>query len=137
MKQVYIFTDGACFGNPGAGGWGAILKYGDAVKELCGSDPNTTNNRMELTGVIQSLYALHEPCNVVLTTDSKYVVDGITKGWAAAWKSNGWRKADRKPAKMPTFGTNYYHCYVFTMSDSCGSKDMQGMWKTRGATSWQ
>ena len=99
MKQVYIFTDGACSGNPGAGGWGAILKYGDAVKELCGSDPNTTNNRMELTGVIQSLYALHEPCNVVLTTDSKYVVDGITKGWAAAWKSNGWRKADRKPAK--------------------------------------
>lgn len=98
MKTVYIYTDGACSGNPGAGGWGAILKYGDAYKELSGAEKLTTNNRMELTAVIMGLKALKFPCEVVLTTDSKYVVDGIEKGWARSWQRNGWIKSDKKPA---------------------------------------
>ena len=98
MKEVKIFTDGACSGNPGPGGWGAILKYGNKVKELCGGEENTTNNRMELTAAIKALEALKEPCIVTLTTDSKYLADGITLGWAESWKKNGWKKADKKPA---------------------------------------
>ncbi len=98
MKTVYIYTDGACSGNPGAGGWGAVLKYGAAVKELSGSEEMTTNNKMELTAVIMGLKALKEPCEVILTTDSKYVVDGIEKGWARSWQRNGWIKSDKKPA---------------------------------------
>ena len=98
MKKVYIFTDGACSGNPGPGGWGAVLRYGKTEKELFGSEANTTNNRMELTACITALKALKEPCEVVLTTDSQYVVNGITKGWAESWKKNGWKKADKKPA---------------------------------------
>ena len=101
MKKVYIYTDGACSGNPGAGGWGAVLKYLGHVKELSGFDPATTNNRMELTAVISALEALKEPCEVVLTTDSKYVCDGIEKGWARSWRANGWRKSDKKPALNP------------------------------------
>jgi ribonuclease HI len=99
MRFVRIFTDGACKGNPGDGGWGAVLKYGSATKEISGFCPNTTNNRMELTAVIQALYALKEPCDVVLTTDSQYVVNSIEKGWVEKWKANGWRKPDRKPAQ--------------------------------------
>ena len=91
MKEVKIYTDGACRGNPGKGGWGAILVYGDKKKELCGGAPQTTNNRMELTAAIEALSALKEPCRVVLTSDSRYLVDGITKGWAASWKKNGWK----------------------------------------------
>ncbi len=98
MKTVYMYTDGACSGNPGPGGWGAILKYGNAQKELSGADKLTTNNKMELTAVIMALRALKEPCEVILTTDSKYVVDGIEKGWAKSWQRNGWKKADKKPA---------------------------------------
>ncbi len=98
MKEVKIFTDGACSGNPGPGGWGAILKYGNKVKELSGGEENTTNNRMELTAAIKALEALKEPCSVILTTDSKYLSDGIEKGWAESWKKNGWKKADKKPA---------------------------------------
>ena len=98
MKEVKIFTDGACSGNPGPGGWGAILKYGGKVKELSGGEKNTTNNRMELTAAIKALEALKEPCIVTLTTDSKYLADGIQKGWAESWKKNGWKKADKKPA---------------------------------------
>lgn len=98
MKRVEIFTDGACSGNPGPGGWGAILKYNGREKELSGGEENTTNNRMELTGVIKALSALKEPCQVVVTTDSKYVCDAINKNWVYSWKSNGWRKADKKPA---------------------------------------
>lgn len=98
MKKVEIFTDGACSGNPGPGGWGAILRFQGKTKELSGGEPHTTNNRMELSGVISALSALKEPCEVVLTTDSKYVVDAITKGWARGWKKNGWKKADKKPA---------------------------------------
>ncbi|MGN0444801.1 MAG: ribonuclease HI [Acutalibacteraceae bacterium] len=101
MKTVYIFTDGACSGNPGPGGWGAILRYGQIEKHLSGGEKMTTNNRMELTAVIRALGALKEKCHVVLTTDSKYVCDGINKGWAASWKKNGWRKSDKKPALNP------------------------------------
>ena len=88
-KQVELFTDGACSGNPGPGGWGAILRFGSHEKEISGGEKNTTNNRMELTAVIEGLLALKEPCNVTLTTDSKYVADGLSKGWAANWKKNG------------------------------------------------
>lgn len=98
LKYVEIFTDGACSGNPGPGGWGAILRYGDKEKELSGGEKETTNNRMELTAVIEALSALKEPCQVRLVTDSKYVADGITKGWAESWRKNNWRKADKKPA---------------------------------------
>ncbi len=101
MKKVYIFTDGACSGNPGAGGWGVVLKYGRNEKELSGSEPLTTNNRMELTAVIMALRALKEPCEVELTTDSKYVCDGVEKGWARSWRARGWKKADGKPALNP------------------------------------
>lgn len=97
-KQVDLFTDGACSGNPGPGGWGAILRCGKHEKELSGGEINTTNNRMELTGVIEGLAALKEPCEVRLVTDSKYVADGISKGWAESWQKNGWKKADKKPA---------------------------------------
>lgn len=101
MKDVEIFTDGACSGNPGPGGWGAILRYNGHEKELSGGEANTTNNRMELTAVIEALGCLKEPCKVTLTTDSKYVSDGIGKGWAESWQQNGWRKADKKPALNP------------------------------------
>ncbi len=100
-KYVELYTDGACSGNPGKGGWGAILRYGTHEKELSGGEENTTNNRMELTAVIMGLSALKEPCVVKLTTDSKYVSDGILKGWARSWQKNGWRKADKKPALNP------------------------------------
>lgn len=100
-KYVELYTDGACSGNPGKGGWGAILRYGTHEKELSGGEKNTTNNRMELTAVIMGLSALKEPCVVKLTTDSKYVSDGILKGWARSWQKNGWRKADKKPALNP------------------------------------
>lgn len=98
MKQVFVYTDGACSGNPGAGGWGAILRFGSAEKELSGGEANTTNNRMELTAVIEALSALKEPCQVTLTSDSKYVIDSITKGWVYGWKKKGWIKSDKKPA---------------------------------------
>lgn len=101
MKTVNIYTDGACSGNPGPGGWGAILKYGEYVKELSGGENPTTNNRMELSACIFALEALKEPCHVILTTDSRYVVDGITKGWAKSWKSNGWRRSNKEPALNP------------------------------------
>ncbi len=98
MKNVEIYTDGACSGNPGKGGWGAVLVYGAKEKEISGADADTTNNRMELTAVIEALNALKEPCNVTLTTDSKYVCDAVNKEWVYSWKKNGWKKADKKPA---------------------------------------
>lgn len=98
MKHVDIFTDGACSGNPGPGGWAAVLRFGAHEKELCGGEAQTTNNRMELTAVLQALLALKEPCEVTVTSDSKYVTDAISKGWAQSWKRNGWRKADKSPA---------------------------------------
>lgn len=101
MKRIELFTDGACSGNPGPGGWGAILRYNGREKELSGGEANTTNNRMELTAVIRGLEALKEPCRVTVTTDSRYVVDGIEKGWARSWRARGWVKADKKPALNP------------------------------------
>ena len=96
MKRVEIFTDGACKGNPGPGGWGALLRMGDNEKELSGGEPQTTNNRMELTAAIRALQALKAPCEVVLHSDSKYVLDGITK-WIVGWQRNGWKTAAKKP----------------------------------------
>ena len=104
MKEkdfVNIYTDGACSGNPGPGGWGAILRCKGVEKELSGGEECTTNNRMELTAVIEALKALKRSCKIEICTDSKYVVDGITKGWAQSWRANGWRKADKKPALNP------------------------------------
>ena len=101
MKFIELFTDGACSGNPGPGGWGAVLRYNGVEKELSGGEINTTNNRMELTAVIMGLSALKEPCEVRLVTDSKYVADGIMQGWAKSWRARGWRKADGKPALNP------------------------------------
>lgn len=98
MKKIKVFTDGACSGNPGPGGWGAILKYGSQEKELSGGEAQTTNNRMELTAVIMALSALKEPCEVELCSDSKYVIDSVQKGWVYGWKKNNWTKSDKKPA---------------------------------------
>ena len=101
MKKIEMFTDGACSGNPGPGGWGTILRFGTVEKELSGGESMTTNNRMELTAVIRGLEALKEPCQVTVTTDSRYVVDGIEKGWAKGWRARGWVKSDKKPALNP------------------------------------
>ena len=101
MKEVTIYTDGACSGNPGAGGWGTILDYQGKRKELSGGEAHTTNNRMELTAAIEALSLLKEPCIVELYSDSKYVIDGLEKGWAKGWKARGWVKSDKKPALNP------------------------------------
>ena len=100
-KKVNIYTDGSCSGNPGPGGWGAILVYNGNEKELSGGAGQTTNNRMELTAVIEALKALKFPCDVTLTTDSKYVADGISKGWARSWKAKGWKKGNGEKALNP------------------------------------
>lgn len=98
-RQIEVYTDGACSGNPGAGGWGAILRFGGHEKELSGGEPMTTNNRMELMAVIMALSALKEPCGVLLTTDSKYVVDSVEKGWVYGWQKKNWMRAPGEPAK--------------------------------------
>ena len=98
LKKIEMFTDGACSGNPGPGGYGVIIRYNNIEKELKGGAKNTTNNRMELTAVIEGLKALNKPCEVILQTDSKYVVDSITKGWVYNWKKNNWVKSDKKKA---------------------------------------
>ena len=98
MKKIDIFTDGACKGNPGPGGWGALLRMGRHEKELSGSEPQTTNNRMEMTAAIRALGALIEPCEVSLYTDSKYLIDGMTK-WIHGWKKKGWVNASKKPVR--------------------------------------
>ena len=98
MKTVTIYTDGACSGNPGPGGWGAILSFNGVEKELSGGEAQTTNNRMELTAVITALAALKEPCIVELYSDSKYVIDALQKGWVYGWQKKGWIKSDKKPA---------------------------------------
>ncbi len=100
-RQVYIFSDGACSGNPGPGGWGVILRCDGREKEMSGGEAHTTNNRMELTGVIKGLEALKYPCKVTIQTDSRYVVDGIEKGWAEGWRKRGWVKSDKQPALNP------------------------------------
>ena len=101
MKHVNIYTDGACRGNPGIGGWGAILVYNGHERELSGGETCTTNNRMELTAAIRALEVLKEPCAVTLTSDSRYLVDGVTRGWAASWRARGWIKGDKAPALNP------------------------------------
>jgi ribonuclease HI len=98
LRAVEVFTDGACKGNPGPGGWGALLRMGRHEKEMSGGDPATTNNRMELLAAIRGLNALTEPCAVTLYTDSRYVIDGITK-WVHGWQRNGWKNASRKPVR--------------------------------------
>lgn len=97
-KKVLMFTDGACRGNPGPGGWGVVLRYGDKEKEMHGGEPETTNNRMELMAAIAGLEALKQSCEVVLTTDSRYVMDGVTQ-WMANWKRRGWKTASKQPVK--------------------------------------
>ena len=101
LKKVDIFTDGACSGNPGPGGWGAILRYGNHELELSGGDKSTTNNRMELTAVIEVLKRLKEKCSVTIYTDSKYVADAFLQGWIWNWEKNGWKKSDKKPVLNP------------------------------------
>ena len=101
MKKVTIYTDGACRGNPGKGGWGAVLLYNGHVKEISGGSPSTTNNQMELTAAIEALGMLKEPCEVELYSDSKYLTDAINKGWVFSWKKKGWKKADKSPALNP------------------------------------
>ena len=106
MKKVEIYTDGACSGNPGPGGWGALLRYRSATgqvyeKELSGGDASTTNNRMELTAFIEALSLLKEPCDVRFCSDSQYVINGLEKGWARSWRARGWKKADKSPALNP------------------------------------
>lgn len=101
MKRVAVYTDGACSGNPGPGGFGAILEYGGLTKELSGGERKTTNNRMELMGVITALEALREPCEVTVTTDSQYVVNAMTKGWAEKWRKNGWMRNKTDAAQNP------------------------------------
>ena len=100
-KFVEIYTDGSCLKNPGPGGWGAVLIYNGIEKEMSGGERDTTNNRMELTAAIKSLEALKVPCKVKMTTDSKYLCDGMGKGWAVSWKKKGWRKSDNTPALNP------------------------------------
>ncbi|HAJ89717.1 MAG TPA: ribonuclease HI [Rhodospirillaceae bacterium] len=97
-QQVELYTDGACSGNPGPGGWGALLRYKGTEKELSGAEPETTNNRMELIAAIEGLKAINRPCPVTLYTDSKYVLQGVTE-WMSAWKTRGWKTADKKPVK--------------------------------------
>lgn len=98
MKSVEIFTDGACSGNPGPGGWGAILRYMDSEKEISGAEKETTNNRMELTAVIEAMKLLKEPCNVTVYSDSQYFCNAISLGWAKSWKSKGWKRGKNQPA---------------------------------------
>ncbi len=101
MKHVDVYTDGSCRKNPGPGGWGAILVYGTKELVLSGGEAETTNNRMELTSVIEALSRLKEPCEVTVTSDSKYVLDGLSKGWARSWQAKGWKKSDGSPALNP------------------------------------
>ena len=96
--EIEVYTDGACKGNPGVGGWGVLLKYGNRTRELCGGEAHTTNNRMELTAVIRALEALIEPCEVILHSDSRYVIDGMTK-WIHGWQKKGWISASKKPVR--------------------------------------
>ena len=136
MKTVTLYTDGACSGNPGPGGWGCILEYQGHEKELSGGEKNTTNNRMELTGVIMGLSALKEPCIVELYSDSKYVLDALQKGWVYSWKKRGWVKSDKKPALNSDLweqllGLIAQHDIII------GSRVMPKTRKITGATSWR
>lgn len=117
--KVEIYTDGACKGNPGAGGWGALLRFGSAEKELFGGELNTTNNRMELLAAIEALNALTRPCEVVLTTDSQYVKNGLNS-WMAGWKKNGWRTASKQPVKNKELWQ--------ALDEACGRHKIEWRW---------
>lgn len=107
MKSVYLYTDGACSGNPGPGGWCAVLRYGNRDKIISGGEKNTTNNRMELTAVIEGLRALKEKCKVICITDSKYVCDAVNKHWLDSWQKKSWKKSDGKPVLNPDLWTDF------------------------------
>ena len=136
MKTVEIYTDGACSGNPGPGGWGAVLRYQGAEKELSGGEAHTTNNRMELTGVIAALSALKEPCRVELWSDSKYVIDALEKGWAKGWQKKGWIKADKKPALNPDLWEMLLDLTESTRCTTTGSRATPTTNTTTAATPW-
>jgi ribonuclease HI len=119
VTEVDIFTDGACKGNPGPGGWGAIVRSGEHERELSGGEPLTTNNRMEMTAAIRALQALKRPCTVILYTDSNYLRDGITK-WIHGWQKNGWKTADRKPVKNAELWQSCWQRWVSTRSNGNG-----------------
>ena len=131
-----IYTDGACSGNPGPGGWGAILRYGSVEKELCGGEPGTTNNRMELMAAIQALEALKRPVKVRLHTDSQYVKNGITK-WIHGWKARGWQTADKKPVKNAELWKRLEAARRPMTSSSTGSGATPATRKTSAPTSWR
>ena len=136
MKQVDIFTDGACSGNPGPGGWGAILRWDGKERELSGGQALTTNNQMELTAAIRALEALKEKCAVNLYSDSSYVRDGI-KTWIHNWKKNGWKTADKKPVKNADLWQALDAARCGTTSSFTGSKAMPAIRRTSAATSWR
>lgn len=126
LKKVEIFTDGACSGNPGPGGWGVVLKYNGISKTLSGGEKNTTNNRMELTAVIKALEDLKERCEVVLTTDSKYVSDALTKGWAKGWQQKGWTRGKNQPAQNPDLWQRCLELYEYHQVSICWVKGHNG-----------
>ena len=137
MIRVEIFTDGACSGNPGAGGWGVLLRHRDTEKELSGAEAETTNNRMELTAVIEALKALKKDCNITLYTDSRYVMDGITQ-WLPNWKKNNWRTSNKNPrSKTLISGRNSTRWPADTKSAGFGSRDITDIRKTNVSTSWR
>lgn len=137
MIRVEIFTDGACSGNPGAGGWGALLRHRDTEKELSGAEAETTNNRMELTAVIEALKALKKECNITLYTDSRYVMDGITQ-WLPNWKKNNWRTSNKKsPVKNIDLWQELDSLAGDTKSAGFGSRGITDILKTNVSTSWR
>lgn len=137
MIRVEIFTDGACSGNPGAGGWGVLLRHRDTEKELSGAEAETTNNRMELTAVIEALKALKKECNITLYTDSRYVMDGITQ-WLPNWKKNNWRTSNKKsPVKNIDLWQELDSLAGDTKSAGFGSRDITDIRKTNVSTSWR
>jgi hypothetical protein len=136
-KRVDIFTDGACSGNPGPGGWGAILRYGSRERELFGAEANTTNNRMELTAAIMALEALKTPCDVVLYSDSRYLVDAVEKGWLFAWQARGWLRADKNRCSTATSGNSCFFRWPCTACALCGCAATTSTRKTSAATGWR
>ena len=120
MKQVEIFTDGACSGNPGPGGWGAVLRYNGHEKEISGGEANTTNNRMELSAVINALALLKEPCKVTLYSDSQYVCNALKLGWAKKWKANNWMRNKKEKALNPELWDRLLPCMILTRLKLCG-----------------
>lgn len=126
LKKVKIYTDGACSGNPGPGGWGAILEYNGIKKELSGGEKSTTNNRMELTAVISALSALKEKCSVIITSDSKYIIDAAEKGWAKSWREKGWMRDKNKPAQNSDLWERLLELLEFHQVEFCWVRGHNG-----------